>query len=309
MTAALNISQPYEVICDVADSRDEWLRHRFSGIGASEIACVFGCGFMSALQLYQQKVGRFERDMPGDERIYWGNKLEDDIIEAYAERTERRTRKAGKLLRSIEHPWAVCTLDGETWHPSAPNDVWPFEAKNAGAYNAGDWVDGAPDYYYYQLQQQILVTGASKATIAALLGGQRMVWCDVPRDDECIRKIVYFGSRFWERIQNQDMPDPDGSESSKRALAKLYPTGSGIIVFGRKEMDAADEIERLKAELKERKERIDLLENQIRASIADNEIGAMPDGRSFSLKLQRRKEFTTPETSFRVLRLHQPKGT
>lgn len=308
MTAAFDITPPYTVVCDVADGRDEWLRHRFSGLGASEIAAVFSeSPYLSALELYSQKIGCYERDLSGVEAVYWGHAFEDDIITAYSERTERRTRPAGKLLRSVEHPWALCTLDGETWHPSAANDVWPFEAKAVSEFRQGDWVDGPPRHFYLQLQHQMLVCGAQKATIAALIGNQRMIWADVERDETEIRKIIYFGSRFWERIQARDMPAPDGSEGSRKALAALYPTGSGVVVLGGSEMDAADEIERLKAERKGLSERIDLLENQIRAAIGSSEVGAMPDGRSFSLRLQHRKEFVTAASSFRVLRLHQPR--
>ena len=64
----------------------------------------------------------------------------------------------------------------------------------------------------------MLVTGAPKATIACLLGGQRLVWCDVERDEETIRRIIYHGERFWRAVQERTPPAPDGTESAKRAL-------------------------------------------------------------------------------------------
>jgi len=306
MSAALSRLAPCEVVCDVSD-RELWLAHRDSGIGASEIAAVLGeSPFCSAIELYANKTGRYRRDLSDVEAVYWGNKLETPILEAYWERTGRQTRKAGILLRSTEHPWALCTLDGETWQTAA-NDAWPIEIKNVSGFKADEWVDGPPLHYFLQVQQQMLVTGAEKATIAALIGGQRMVWADVPRDETTIRRIVYQGKHFWERIQARDMPAPDGSEGAKRALAALFPQGSGVVVLPATALDAADRLESLKAERKRIADEIEVIENTVRAAIGDAETGAMTDGRSFSWKVQSRKECVMPASTFRVLRLHQSK--
>lgn len=298
-----------EIVC-TADDRERWLGERQGGIGASEIAMVLGeapKAWGGAFALYARKVGAYERDLSDVEAVFWGNKLEAPILEAYQERTGRRTRKDGLLLRSKAHPWALCTLDGRTW--SAANDVapWPLEVKNVSTFKAEEWMDGPPPHYFLQVQQQMLVTGESKATIAALLGGQRLVWADVPRDETTIRRIIYHGERFWRRVQERDVPAPDGTEETRKALAALYPTGEGIIVLPGTALDAADELERLKAERKTIADRIDLLENEVRAAIGSAEIGVMTDGRSFSNKLQTRKEFVSKASSFRVLRLHQSK--
>jgi putative phage-type endonuclease len=297
----------YEIVCDV-NNREEWLAQRDGGIGASEIAAVLGeSPFCSALELYATKTGRYRRDFSDVEPVYWGNKLESPILEAYSERTGRHTRKAGKLLRSTEHPWALCTLDGETWQTAA-NDAWPLEIKNVGTFKAGEWVDGPPAHYFLQVQQQMLVTGSEQATIAALIGGQRMVWADVQRDETTIRRIVVQGRNFWERIQARDVPAPDGSEGAKRALAALYPVGSGTVIMSGAALDVADRLEALKAERKRIADEIEIIENTVRAALGDAETGALTDGRSFSWKLQSRKECVMPASTFRVLRLHQPKN-
>ena len=297
----------YSVVCGSAD-RDEWLAHRASGIGASEIAQVLGeSPFGSALSLYAQKIDAYDRDLSDSEPVYWGQRLEGVILEAYSERTGRPTRRAGQLLRSTAHPWALCTLDGETSLPAEPDAWWPLEIKNSSSFHADAWENGPPAHYYLQIQQQMLVTGAEKATIAALLGGQRMVWADVPRDETTIRRIIYHGERFWSRVQGREPPAPDGTEESKRALASLYPDGSGIVVMPGSALDAADRLESVKAELKALESEKTLIENTVRAAIGPAEVGMLLDGRSFSWKLQHRRETVMAASSFRVLRLHQSK--
>ncbi len=298
---------PYDVICPASEVKD-WKDARLQGIGASEIAVVLGDApdvWGSPLSLYAQKVGLYERDLEDNEAVWWGRRLEGEIISAYAERTGRKSEKEGVLLRSKEHPWALCTLDGRTWHPSSTANRWPLEVKNVSSFKAEEWLDGPPPYYYDQLQHQLLVTGEQKATIAALLGGQRMIWCDVPRDETAIRRIIYHGERFWKRVQERDIPAPDGSEATKKALAALYPEGSGATALPGTAMDAADELERVKYDIRKLENRKDEIENTVRAALGTSEIGVMPDGRSFSWKLQSRKECVMPASSFRVLRLHK----
>lgn len=302
---------PYEVVCDTSVEQD-WLDARKQGIGASEIAMVLGeapTTWGGPLKLYARKTGASaDDDLSEVEAVYWGKKLEGPILEAYWERTGRRTARESLLLRSVEHPWALCTLDGRTWEPANDGSRWPLEIKNVSAFLAGEWVDGPPPHYYLQIQQQMLVTGEQKATIAALLGGNRMVWADVPRDEQTIRRIIHHGSHFWERVQRRDVPAPDGTEASRRALEKLYPEGSGTIVLPYSAIEAADELEDVKATIKALEARKDLIENTIRAALGNAEVGFLTDGRSFSWKRQSRRECVIPATSFRVLRLHKAKG-
>jgi putative phage-type endonuclease len=303
-------SPHWEIEC-TTDDRDVWLERRNQGIGASEIAMVLGeapKAWGGALALYARKTGAYERDLSDVEAVFWGNKLEAPILEAYQERTGRRTEKEGVLLRSKAHPWALCTLDGRTWNAADDDARWPLEVKNVSTFKAEEWLDGPPPHYYLQVQQQMLVTGEPKATIAALLGGQRLVWADVPRDEVTIRRIIYHGERFWQRVQARDVPPPDSTEETRRALSALYPDGSGIVVLPGTAMDQADRLEALKAERKRIADEIDLIENTVRAEIGAAEIGVLMDGRSFSNKLQHRKEFVSKASSFRVLRLHQSKG-
>jgi putative phage-type endonuclease len=310
MSAAEKLDAPYEVICDTSD-RDAWLDKRVDGIGASEISLVLGEApeaWGSALSLYAQKIGAYERDLSDVEAVFWGNQLEGPIIAAYAERTGRRTRKEGFLLRSKLYPWALCTLDGRTWEAENENSAWPLEVKNVSGFKAGEWVDGPPSYYYYQVQQQMLVTGEQRATVAALLGGQRMVWADVHRDDLAIRRIINQGAAFWDRVQRRDLPTPDGSEGTRKALGALYPQGSGVVVLPHSAIDAADELTRIRDDIASLTKRKDTIENTVRAALGGADSGVMTDGRSWSWKQQTRRATTVAESTFRVLRLHQAKG-
>jgi putative phage-type endonuclease len=298
----------YEVIGHWPAGDPRWHTARSRGIGASEIAAVLGeSPFQSALELWSVKTGAIpQRDLSGVEAVEWGHRLEPVIIDAYRDRTGRTARADGRTLRSLEHQWALCTLDG--WTAGDSGDEHPLEIKAVGLARSEEWEEGPPEHYRLQLQHQMLVTGARVATIAALIGGQRLVWCDVERDETTIRKIAHQGERFWRLVESRTPPEVDGSESSRRALAALYPTDDGeTIVLDGGAIDAFDELEeiaRLEKELEGRKR---LAENTVKAALGNATRGVLMNGAEFTWKTQSMPERVLAASSYRVLRRKAPK--
>lgn len=293
--------------------RERWLQLRRSGIGASEIAAVLGeSPWLHAAELYAIKVGATEGDPSLDEAeyVYWGLQLEAAILAGYQDRTGRPVKHRGALLRSTEHPWALCTLDGETGLPGT-EPSWPLEIKNIGLTKAAEWEEGPPRHYVLQLQQQMLVTGAQKATAAALIGGQRLVWCDVERDEIEIRRIKRAGAIFWEQcVEAGVCPKPDGSDSASRALAALYrerPNPESFVQLGGDMLELDDELCGLKDAHRAIKKRIAEIENLIKAAIGTAEYAVLPSGARYSWKQQTRAAMAVDESTFRVLRRHASK--
>ncbi len=294
--------------------RERWLQLRRSGIGASEVAAILGeSPWLSAAELYAIKVGASDGDPSLDEaeHVYWGAQLEGAILAGYQHRTGRPVQRRNMLLRSAEHPWALCTLDGETAEPG-DQPGWPLEIKNIGLSKAHEWEEGPPRHYYLQLQQQLLVTGADKATAAALIGGQRMVWCDIGRDEIEIRRITRAGRIFWEQcVEAGVCPTPDGSESSKRALAALYrgrPDPESYVQLPGSLLALDEELHELKLTRGAVGKRIDEIENLIKSHIGKAERGVLPSGVVWSWKQQTRAAHAVDESTFRVLRRHASKA-
>jgi putative phage-type endonuclease len=315
MVAAQQTGLSYSIVCDT-DDETEWLSFRNTGIGASEIGGVLGMPGVqhrsSPLKVFMEKSGALEpEDLSDVEAIEWGHIMEPVIAERYAARTgrhiERGRRGRYQVLRSVEHPWALCSLDYWT----AENDNSPrrpLEIKNVSAFLAEDWLNGTPDYYYAQVQQQILVTGANKATSALCLGGNRLLWCDVPRDDEMIRKIIYHGSRFWQRLLDGSPPEPDDSAATKEVLARLYPRDNGgVVVPPAMLLDTVYDWRRLKNEKSELEKKIQHAESQIKATLGEAERGVWQSGEQVSWKTQTTRAHQVAESTFRVLRFHEPK--
>ena len=66
-----------------------------------------------------------------------------------------------------------------------------------------------------QIQHYMAVTGAEKAYVAALVGGNHFFFHEVLRDEEMIRKIISMEAYFWENyVLAGKEPPPDGSKAT-----------------------------------------------------------------------------------------------
>src|SRR5690606_33418498 len=120
----------------------------------------------------------------------------------------------------------IASLDAWTCHPE---HGWvPLEAKTASPWVADRWSDSPPIEYWWQVQHQILVTGAPAGALAVLVGGNSLWWELIPRDDDAQRVLATKGAEFWRCVQEDRVPVHVPTLASVRAL---YPAGveSGLV--------------------------------------------------------------------------------
>jgi putative phage-type endonuclease len=311
MTAALAATAPYEVI-GTSNDRD-WHSRRRLGVGASEAAIMLGqhprYGEGGPAELWCWKTGRVEPESLDElENVQWGHRMEALIIEAYSETryAGRSVRRSGEQLRSRAHPWALATLDAWTQHPEFGRV--PFEAKNVGSYQAERWVDGVPIEMHWQLQQQMLVTGAPIASIAACVGGNALWWEDVPRSDAAQELLIECGARFWRSVVSDVVPL---HVPTLRSVKALYPAGfeGGVIQLPGSEWPALDaRLGEIKAQQSKLGKERDAIEARLKDAIGDHEIGVFDDGVAYTHRTQQRAAITIAACEFKVLRRKAPKG-
>jgi len=285
---------PYRVLGSSTD-RDEWLGLRQSGIGASEMPAILGENrWESALHVYARKVGAVPIDADEEsEAAHWGHVLEPIVAAEFSRRTGIRHQMHGLLLQSVEHPWALATLDAET------ADGLPLECKTTTLYLDGEWTEGAPMRHVVQCHQQMLVTGAPMCRIACLIGGQKFVWDLIERDETLMRRIIHAGEEFWGRVQTLAPPPADGSESSFQALDHLYADSrQGAVELDASFLALDDECEKLKAEVKASEKRVQEIKAQFRSAMADAEVGVLPSGVSYTQRTLTRAGYTVADTTY-----------
>lgn len=219
--------------------REAWLAARRKGIGASEIAAVLGISpWESPFSLYWRKVNGWNYEPSA--AMDWGNRLEDAIAQAYADRhvDDWLVERAG-LMEGPE-PWILATPDRLLTTP-VPDEqrcyrVPPgvplmstlavLELKTAHSAHDGWGETGTseiPVTYRAQVQWQMLVVGVQWAHVAVLIGGSDYREYEVLRDERDIAVMVEAGRRFMARIENGDPPPLDDHHATLATVKRLHP--------------------------------------------------------------------------------------
>jgi putative phage-type endonuclease len=289
--------------------RETWLQQRMLGIGASEASTILGLNpYKSAYTLWAEKTGLIEAaDLSDNEAVEWGIELEPLVAKKYAKATGRELMDPGRftIQRHSEIGWMIASLD-RIIQPIDNRGPGALEIKTTGGRHAAEWEEDAPVGYQVQLMHQLAVTGFQWGSLAVLIAGQQFRYIDYPRNDDFIRYLIAKEANFWNRVTQQEPPDPpavDGSDSTRDALAKLYPRDKGTTCLLPPE--AAGWIERraaAKAAIKAADTEVQECENCIKAAIGEHSIGLMGNGLGFSYRLQKRAGYTVQPKEFRVLR-------
>jgi len=287
------------------NTRESWLAERMTCIGASDAPSVLGINpFKSAFELWAEKTGFAEPpDLSGNEAIEFGIRLERPVADAFADRTGRQVDMwpPFSLVRDGLRPFISCTPDAIQQCPERGEGL--VQIKTTSAFKAADWSDGPPLYYQVQVQQEMHVTGFTWATLVVLIGGQKLRWFDIERNDRFIASLLPKLEEFWGLVQSKTPPEVDGSAATACVLARLHPADDGgEVLLPSEAVDWTGDIESAKEQIKAAEAIKTLAENRIKAAIGDATFGLMPDGSLWSWKTQERAGFVVKPTSFRVLR-------
>jgi putative phage-type endonuclease len=287
------------------DTRDAWLTARSEGVGATDAAAILGLSpWRGQLETYCEKLSIAPADQTEVERMEWGLLLQPVIAAKYARETGRTVIDPGpyNIHRSDDYPWMQASLDALVDAPDKGRGV--LEIKTTSGMRADDWIEDAPLHVQIQLQHQLAVTGLQWGSLAVLIGGQRFLWLDIPRNEEFIAAMIATELAFWQMCERREPPPPDATESCKALLKRLYPReapGKVVALTGDALKWDAQRMEAKKA--LEDAQRLCLeAENNLIAALGDAEVGLMPDGTRYSYKSQNRKGYTVEPATFRVLR-------
>jgi len=268
----------------------DWRDAHNTGIGASQIAAVLGeHRFGSRLRVWAEKVGRMEpADLSDIEAVQMGIELEPFVATKYQQRTGRNVSQAGVLLRSDEHPWAIATPDYWTMDDDGTWNI-PVQIKTTSAFRINDWAEGPPREVWWQVQHEMLVTGAPWASVGVLVGGQKFMWADVQRDEMAITRIIEEGSEFWSLVESNTYPDPDAN--SAESISGMFPRAAEgeTLALPHEAVEWDRQLVRLKADRATIDDQIAVMENEIKLAIGPAERGMLHDGSaSYTFKNQDR---------------------
>lgn len=259
-----------------AQDRKAWETLRNSGIGGSDAAVIVGVNpWKSRYQLWAEKTGKIEpEDLSDNEPVYWGNVFEQAVADRFAELTGKKVRKCG-TLQDEEHAFMLANVDRLVVGENAG-----LECKTANGFKAKEWEgEEVPAAYLIQCQWYMMVTGAEKWYIACLIGGQKFVWKEVPRNESDIESLRSMAIDFWQNYVLADVaPEVDGSESCTETLNQQYSESNAESVYlPSQAANLIARLDELKATEKLLKTEKEAAENGLKLLLGSAEVGLFND--------------------------------
>ena len=202
-------------LCDIAIAGaldltpEEFTNSRRQGIGASDTSVILGLQAKwkkpedVILEKLQTQISEAELEISKKAAVRMGRELEPLVLQKAADWLERDLIKPLDTYRLKEYPWLTVNYDGILEYD---DQLVPVEAKCVTKFGEKyydfDSIDGIPDYYYAQLQHQMLGLGSNVGYLAVLrIDKWDLAMFRIRRDDTMIRRILSETYSVWQRIE------------------------------------------------------------------------------------------------------------
>ena len=248
-----------------------WLekrKHYITGTDAGKLIGVSPWGGKFAVWL--DKTGR-AAPVVETPAMKAGKKFESAILQTYAEEMNCKLEHVDgyNLITCDKYTRLGASLDGWNHDLQIPVDAKNIKWKNEKWGDA--WTDQFPEYYKAQLQVQMMVTGATFAHLAVMFSGQDFFIYSMEYDEEMAQKILEATDEFWPYVENDQMPEADGSDEATEYIKSEFSRGDAAAVKDPTEeiLEALKGLQKAKLDEKDAQDRKTEFENRIKLYMGD----------------------------------------
>ena len=248
-----------------------WLekrKHYITGTDAGKLIGVSPWGGKFAVWL--DKTGR-AAPVVETPAMKAGKKFESAILQMYAEEMNCKLEHVDgyNLITCDKYPRLGASLDGWNHDLQIPVDAKNIKWKNEKWGDA--WTDQFPEYYKAQLQVQMMVTGATFAHLAVMFSGQDFFIYSMEYDEDMAQKILDATEEFWHYVENDQMPEADGSDEATEYIKSEFARGDAAAVKEPTEeiLEALKGLQKAKLDEKDAQTRKTEFENRIKLFMGD----------------------------------------
>lgn len=248
-----------------------WLekrKHYVTGTDAGKLIGVSPYGGKFAVWL--DKMGR-AAPVVETPAMKAGKKFESAILQTYAEEMNCKLEHVDgyNLITCDKYPRLGASLDGWNHDLQIPVDAKNIKWKNEKWGDA--WTDQFPEYYKAQLQVQMMVTGATFAHLAVMFSGQDFFIYSMEYDEDMAQKILDATEEFWPYVENDQMPEADGSDEATEYIKSEFARGDAAAVKEPTEeiLEALKGLQKAKLDEKDAQDRKTEFENRIKLYMGD----------------------------------------
>lgn len=213
------------------ENEQAWLNLRTQDITSTDCAALFGISpYMTPFELWHRKKKSEIVPFEGNERINWGQRLQDAIAGGIISDNQWSGRKMTEYIR-----WPDARI-GASFDWSVQDESALLEIKNVDSlvYKDGWITEGenveAPPHIELQVQHQLLVSDRQLTYVGALVGGNRVILIRRERDEKICGAILARVKQFWDSIDNNIEPEPDFKRDAS-FISELYKYADPSKVF------------------------------------------------------------------------------
>ncbi|MDR0658828.1 MAG: YqaJ viral recombinase family protein [Mediterranea sp.] len=253
--------------------RAEWLEHRKSGVGSSEVATILGLNpFETPYQLWRRKKGL---DAPKDETFAMkaGHYLEDAVSMFWADETGREVIKSSAgdwLFVNNEKDFMRVSPDRTFWLPNMPKNNANKGILECKTTQKEIDPEDLPKHWFCQVQYLLGVSEYEQGSLAWLSSGREFGYRDIEFVPDFFGWMSEEVERFW--IDNI-LGDQEPEATSVTDIIKKYSrhTDGKIVETTEEVLEAYTELKGVKDELKTLEEKKEALESTIKLAFGDAE--------------------------------------
>jgi putative phage-type endonuclease len=265
-----------EILADLTDLKSEdpeYQALRKLGIGGSDAGAICGVSrFRTPYQVWSEKVNPSATAREESESMRWGKILEEPIRLEFEERTGIEVHPLPKMIRNVEHPWMLASVDGVTGPTTKLTGVYEGKTtRYADAWAPDD--SGAvtvPLEYLIQGMHYLAVLGLEVLHYACLIGGQQLVVAEVARNESVIADLLEIEAAFWQAVTNRE-PPPALAADIPTLRKRWQPLEGSTIELTGTFATTLKVRAGYKAAVKDYEEKIDAIDAELMAFMGDNE--------------------------------------
>ena len=171
-----------------------WLSWRNEGIGASDASTIMGENrFKSPQALLHEK--KHQINKPPNAAMMEGTRLEPQARMAYVKAVGFDVEPL--CVESFEYPWLRASLDGIS---QKRDSLVEIKCGKSAMREAQRGI--IPEYYYGQIQHQLMITGLEKIDYWCYRPQYRGISLQAKRDNSYIRKLLQIELEFYNAMKN-----------------------------------------------------------------------------------------------------------
>lgn len=254
-------------------SREEWLEHRKSGIGSSEIAIIVGLNpFDTPYQLWRRKLG-IDPPIVENFAMKAGHYLEDAVAQFWRDETNQDIIKRSAtdfIIRNNERPYLQVSPDRTYWIAGMTHNN-----KNKGILECKTTqmqvdADNLPKHWFCQVQYQLGVAELQYGSLAWLRSGREFGYKDLSFVPDFYGWLVDEADKFWkDNIEGKKEPD---EVNVKDVLLKYnIHTAGKVLEVGGDVNECCEKLKDVRKEIEKLESKKEALEGKIKMVFGDAE--------------------------------------